>query len=218
MPSLLALALAHTLLFVAGVASLVFFRHDATLGNLAGLNPFGPSELARHFFSTDQAATRAAGCFCFASAVPLALYTAVIVARLQMLGLRDTGVYTAFAGGLAASGGLAAAGIFLWVLSVPEVAASSPVVRALHFLVFLSGGPAFAIGMGLLAGGVSVSSHFARVLPKWVVWLGLLVAVTGALSTFGLISLFMTVAIPITRVGGLGWLIAAGTSVDRPQL
>jgi hypothetical protein len=119
---------------------------------------------------------------------------------------------------LAASGGLAAAGIFLWVLSVPEVAASSPVVRALHFLVFLSGGPAFAIGMGLLAGGVSVSSHFTGVLPKWVVRLGLLVAVTGALSTFGLISLFMTVAIPITRVGGLGWLIAAGTSVDRPQL
>jgi hypothetical protein len=206
------------LLVVAGVAALVVFRHDAALGDLAGLNPFGPPELARHFFSTEQEATRAAGFFCFASAIPLAIYTAVMVARLHLLGLQDAAVYTAFAGGLAASGGLAAAGISLWVLSVPEVTASIPVVRTLHFLVFLCGGPAFAIGMGLLAGGVSVSSRFTGLLARWLVSFGLVVAVTGVLSAFGLISLPMTVAIPITRVGGIGWLIAAGASVDRSRL
>jgi len=68
---------------------------------------------------------------------------------------------------------------------------------------------------GLLAAGVSASSHFARLLPKWVVRLGLVIAATGALSALGLLSLPMTVAIPVTRVGGFVWLIAVGALMPR---
>ncbi len=210
MPSLLSLAAVYTLLVIASVAAIAFLRRDTALSGMVALNPFGPAEVARNFFAANPEAIRVSAFFCFASAIPLAMYTATIVARLQLLGSRHAGAYTAFAGGLVASGGLAAAGLFLWVLSVPEASASVPVARALHFLVFLCGGPAFAVGLGLLAGGVSVSGHFARLLPEWVVWLGLVIAAAGALSAFGLLSLPMTVAIPVTRVGGFGWLLAAG--------
>ncbi|HEX8942962.1 MAG TPA: hypothetical protein VF785_07495 [Gemmatimonadaceae bacterium] len=214
-PSLLSLGATHTLLVVAAVVALVFLRHDAALSDMSALNPFGPPEIARRFFSTDPEASRVAGFFCFASAMPLAIYGATIVARLQFLGARHDGAYMAFAGGIAASGGLAAAGLFLWMLSVPEAATSIPITHALHLLVFLCGGPAFAVGLGLLAAGVSVSGHFARLLPTWVVWLGFLIATTGVLSMFGLLSLPMTVAIPITRVGGFGWLLAVGTTIRK---
>jgi len=215
MPSLVSLAAAYTLLVVASVAALAFLRHDATLSGMAALNPFGPPEISRHFFSTNPEAVRFSALLDFASAIAFAIYTATTVARLQFLGVRHAGVQTAFAGGLAASGGLSAAGLFLWVLSVPEAVASVPVARALHFLIFLCGGPAFALGMGLLAAGVSASSHFARLLPKWVVRLGLVIAATGALSALGLLSLPMTVAIPVTRVGGFVWLIAVGALMPR---
>jgi len=208
--SLLVLAAAYVLLVVASVAALILLRHSATLRDVAALNPFDSPESSRRFFSSAPEATRVSGFLGFASAIPLAIYTANIVARLQCLGVRHAGVYAAFAGGVAAAGGLAAAGLSLWMLSVPEAAASIPVARTLHFVTFLCGGPAFAVGFGLLAGGVSVSTHDAQVLPRWVVWFGLAIASTGALSAFGLLSIPMTVAIPITRVGGFGWLLAVG--------
>jgi hypothetical protein len=213
-PSLLPLAVAYALLVTASVAALAFFRHDMALIGPSALNPFGPSETSRLFLVANPEGIRASAFLCFASAIPLSIYTATIVGLLQYLGPRDAKSYVAFAGGLAASGGLAAAGLFLWVLSVPEAAASVPVARVLHFLVFLTGGPAFAAGMGLLAAGVS-SSHFANVLPRWLVWLGLSIGGTGVLSTLGLLSVPMTVAIPVTRVGGFVWLIAVGALVPK---
>jgi hypothetical protein len=208
--SLLVLAAAYVLLVVASVAALILLRQPATLRDIAALNPFDSAESSRQFFASAPEAIRVSGFLCFASAIPLAIYTAIIIARLQCLGVRHAGVYAAFAGGIAAAGGLAAAGLSLWMLSVPEAAASIPVARTLHFLTFLCGGPAFAVGLGLLAGGVSVAGYVARVLPPWVVWYGLAIAATGALSAFGLLSVPMTIAIPVTRVGGFGWLLAVG--------
>ena len=217
-PSLLSLAVAYSLLVIASVAALAFLRHDTALRGMAALNPFGPPESSRLLFATNPDAIRASAFLCFASALPLGIYTAIIVSRLQRLGARDAESYIAFAGGLSASAGLAAAGLLLWVLSVPEVAGSVAVARALHFLIFLTGGPAFAAGMGLLAAGVSRSNQFAHILPKWVVWLGHLIAATGALSTLGMLSVPMTVAIPLTRFGGIVWLIVVGARLrrDRP--
>jgi hypothetical protein len=66
------------------------------------------------------------------------------------------------------------------------------------------------MGMGLLAGGASMSLLATGLLPNWVTRLGLALAVTGALSSLGLLIVPMTVAIPVTRVGGFVWLIAVG--------
>jgi len=215
-PSLLSLGVAYVLLVTASVAALVFFRHDMALIAPSALNPFGPSEPSRLFFVANPEGIRASAFLGFASAISLTIYTATIIGLMECLGPRDAKSYVAFAGGLAASGGLAAAGLFLRVLSVPEAAASVPVARVLHFLVFLTGGPAFAAGMGLLAAGVSCS-HFANVLPKWLVWLGLSIGATGVLSTFGLLSVPMTVAIPVTRVAGFVWLIAVGALAPKRE-
>lgn len=214
-PSLLMLSVVHTLLFFASLAAIALLRKGSGLAAMLSLNPYGPAEAARNFFAGNPQAVRVSAFFLFGSAIPLGIYAATIVSRLRFLGVRAAGSYIAHFGGLAASGALAVAALCLWVLSVPEASASLSVTRALHFLSFLLGGTAFAAGFGLLAAGVSVTSYFARLLPRWLVWFGLVIAVAGELSTLSLVALPMTFAIPITRFGGFVWLIAAGASMPK---
>jgi hypothetical protein len=74
----------------------------------------------------------------------------------------------------------------------------------------LFGGAGFAVAFGLLAAGVSVTSHFAGLLPRWLVVLGMVVAVAGELSSLSLIAYPANLAIPVTRFVGFAWLILVG--------
>ncbi|HEY2495710.1 MAG TPA: hypothetical protein VGK24_01465 [Candidatus Angelobacter sp.] len=204
-PSLLALAIVHTLLFAANIIAGALLRHGAIF-----VNPYGPAESARQFFAANPEALRVAAFFFFSSSIPLGIYTATVVSRLRFLGVRAAGSDIATYGGYAASAAIALSGLSTWILSVPEVAASLPVTRMLHFFSFLSGGTAFAVGFGLLAAGVSVTSLFLRLLPRWLVWFGLFIALAGELSTLSLMLHQTAITIPIVRFGGFIWLIAVG--------
>lgn len=98
---------------------------------------------------------------------------------------------------------------------MPEACASLAVTRVLDFLSFLFGGVAFSASFGILVAGIAITSYFYRLLPRWLVWFGLLIAVAGELSTFSLIILPMEFAIPITRFGGFFWLIAVGAVLPK---
>ena len=102
-----------------------------------------------------------------------------------------------------------------WILSLPEVAASAPLAKAIYFLSFLSGGVLYAVGFGLLAAGISVTSWFTRLLPRWLVALGMFVAVAGELSSLSLITFPANFFIPITRYIGFVWMILAAITLVR---
>jgi len=204
-PALLPLAIVHTLLFLASIVSAVLLRHGAPF-----VTPFGDAEAARAFFGANPLAVRVSAFFFFASAVPLAIYTATVVSRLRYLGVRAAGTNIALFGGFAASGAIAISGLCTWVLSVPEAASSLVAARVLYLLSFLFGGASFAVAFGLLAAGVSVTSHFARLLPRWLVVLGMIAAVAGELSSLSLIAYPANFAIPLTRFVGFAWLILVG--------
>ena len=178
-------------------------------------NPHGPIEEARQFFTANPQALRWSAFFAFGSAVPLGIYTATVVSRLRFRGVRAAGTNIALLGGLAAALALAVSALCSWVLSVPEVNSSIATMRLMHFLSFLAGGVAFAVGFGLLAAGVSVTSLFARLLPGWLVGLGLLIAVAGELSSISLVAYPMAFALPVTRFGGFVWLIAIGSFLPK---
>src|SRR5436853_5496680 len=211
-PSLLPLAIVYTLLFVANIASAILLRHGPPF-----VTPFGDAEAARSFFAANPFAMKVSAFFFFGSAVPLAIYTATVVSRLRYLGVRAAGTNIALAGGLAASGAIAVSALCSWVLSLPEVTASLAATKALHFLSFLFGGVSFAVGFGLLAAGVSVTSHFFRLLPRWLTWFGLFLALAGELSTFSLIAYPANLALPITRFGGFIWLIAVAALLPKTR-
>jgi hypothetical protein len=209
-PRLLPLAIVHILLFVANILSVVLLRHGA-----AFVTPFGDAEAARAFFAANPLALKVSAFFFFGSAVPLAIYTATVVSQLRYLGVRAAGTNIALFGGFAASGTIAISGLCTWVLSVPEVAGSVVATRVLYFLSFLFGGAGFAVGFGLLAAGVSVTGHFARLLPRWLVVLGMIVAVAGELSSLSLITYPANIAIPVTRFVGFAWLIIVGAHLPN---
>jgi hypothetical protein len=209
-PSLLWLALVHIALFVASLVAGSLLRHGSGF-----VTPFSPPEAVQQFFASNSEAVRVSAFLFFASSVPFGIYAATIVSRLRFLGVRAAGCYIALLGGFAAFGAIALSSLYSWVLSVPEVSASLPETRALYFLSFLSGGVGFAVTFGLLAAGVSVTSHFFRLLPRWLVWFGLVIAVAGELSVFSLISYPANFFIPVTRYLGFIWLIAVGVSLPN---
>jgi hypothetical protein len=209
-PPLLALAIVHTLLFVANIASTVLLRHGPSF-----VTPFGDAEAARAFFAANPLAVKLSAFFFFGSAVPLGIYTATVVSRLRYLGVRAAGTNIALFGGFAASGAIAISGLCSWVLSVPEVSASLVATRVLFFMSFLFGGASFAVAFGLLAAGVSVTGHFARLLPRWLVVVGMIVAVAGELSFMSLIVFPANLAIPVTRFVGFAWLILVGGRLPK---
>jgi hypothetical protein len=202
------LAVVSTVLLVAGLAV------SAALGGTVP-SPYAGGAEIRHYFVSAPEAARAGGVLVFASAVPLAIYAATASARLRQLGVTAPGATIALAGGVLASGALAFSGLFLWVLSRPGVAGSTSVVRALHDLVFVTGGVAHVVFLGLLLAGVAVPGLIVGLLPRPLAWAGLVIAAVAELSTLSLLAPALSVLLPLARFPGLAWLIAAGFLLPR---
>ena len=202
----------HILLFAAGLAAAAALRHGAS-----SVTPFAPAEALRSYFTQSPAAVRVSSFFLFGSAVPLGIFAVTAVSRLRHLGVRAAGTNIALLGGLTATNALLLSGIAGWVLSVPEVSASEPVVKAIYFLNFLLGGVVYAVGFGLLAAGVSVTSHFMRLLPRWLVALGMLIALAGELSSISLIAYPANFFIPITRFVGFIWMLSIAVALTKDR-
>lgn len=208
-PSLLLLALMYTLLVAASVIGLLL-KHGAAV-----VNPYSPAEQARTFFADNPVTLRVSAFFLFGSSVPLGIYAATVVSRLRFLGARAAGTYIALLGGFAASLWLVISSFCVWALSVKEVSASLGATRLLHFMTVLFGGVGFAVAFGLLAAGVSVTSYFLHLLPRWLVWLGIVIALLGEISSVSLLTLWASPTIPVVRLAGFAWLIAVGATLPK---
>ncbi len=209
-PSLLLLATAHLLIFASGLVAAAALRHGARF-----VTPFAPAEELRAFLALSPTAVRVSNFFLFGSAVPFGIFAVTTVSRLRYLGVRAAGTNIALLGGLIATIALILSGIVGWILSVPEVLASAPVVKMVSFLNFLLGGIVFSVGFGLLAAGVSVTCYFMRLLPRWLVAFGMLIALTGELSSLSLVAYPANFFIPITRYLGFIWMFSVAVAVTR---
>jgi hypothetical protein len=211
-PSLILLAIVHVLLFVAGLVAAATLRHGAPY-----VTPFAPAEALRSFLAQSPTAVRVSNFFLFGSAVPFGIFAVTTVSRLRYLRVRAAGTNIALLGSLIATIALILSGSAGWILSLPDVLASAPVVKAISFLNFLLGGVVFAVGFGLFSAGVSVTSHFMRLLPRWMVVLGILVGVTGELSSFSLIAFPANFFIPITRYLGIVWMLSVAVALTKDR-
>ena len=209
-PSLLLLAIVHVLLFAANLAVAAALHHGAPY-----INPFAPAEAVRAFFMQNPSATRIGSFLLFGSAVPFGLFVVTTMTWLRFLKVRAAGVNITFFGGLMAAFALILSGLSGWIVSLPNIAESAPLAKAIYFLSFLSGGVTYAVGFGLLAAGVSVTSYYTRHLPRWLVTLGMIVAVAGELSSFSLIAYPANFLIPITRYLGFIWMLFVAVKLTR---
>ena len=211
-PSLILLATVHLLIFVSGLVTASVLRHGAHFAT-----PFASAEELRAFLALSPTAVRVSNFFLFGSAIPFGIFAVTTVSRLRFMGVRAAGTNIALLGGLIATIALILSGCVGWILSVPEVVASAPIVKAVNFLNFLLGGVVFAVGFGLLAAGVSVTCYFMRLLPRWLVAFGMLLALTGEASSLSLIAYPANFFIPITRYLGFIWMFSVAVAMTRDR-
>ena len=149
--------------------------------------------------------------------IPLGLFTASAVSRLQFLGVNAAGTYIALFGGfLTVFDGVVAAST-LWAAVHAGVAAEAGLLTAMYYLSYALGGPGFSVPMGLLIAGICVPAAIFKLLPKWLVVFGFLLAVAGELSWLNLVFPQALFLIPLVRFPGFVWLIAAGFALPKTK-
>lgn len=214
-PHLGALAIVYTVLFNAGLYPVTIFADKIHFPG-----PWEPGDVIVSYFQTHPLPVLICLFLQFGAIIPLGIFAATVVSRLHFLGVRAAGPYIALFGGFATVFCGMAASFLLWVMVHPGIAQDAALLRALYYLSYAFGGPGFSVPMGLLLAGVSVPALFLKLLPKWVVGLGLVLAVCGELSWLNLIVPKALFLIPLVRFPSFVWLIATGfllpKAVTRP--
>jgi hypothetical protein len=209
-PHLGAVAIVYTFLFNAGLYPVTIFA-DKT--HWPG--PWEPGDVIVAYFQTHALPVLICVFLQVGAAIALGIFTATVVSRLQFLGARAAGPYIALFGGLATVFNGMAAGFIVWAMVHPGIAQDATLLRGLYYLSYAFGGPGFSVPMGLLLAGVCIPAVFMKLLPKWLVIFGLVLAVCGELSWLNLILPGALFLIPLVRFPSFIWLIAVGFKLPR---
>jgi hypothetical protein len=154
----------------------------------------------------------------FGSAVPLGIFTAAITSRLKFHGVNASGVNIALYGGIAASLFIAISGLSGWVLSQLSALKETEAIHGFQLLDFITGGVAHVVTLGLLIAGVSVTAAFTKLIPRWMVWLGLASAACCELSVLSMFFPAFYLFIPLGRFPGFIWMIAVGFTLPASRI
>jgi hypothetical protein len=148
----------------------------------------------------------------------LGLFGVTVISRLRFLGSRAAGTYIAQLGILLVLADAFAGTMAMWTLIHPGVVEHGPTLLALYFLSYALGGPGFSVPMGLFLAGVSVTAGFMKLLPKWMVVYGLILAVAGEASFFHLVFPKLLFLVPLVRFPGFIWLVLAGFMLQKQRV
>jgi hypothetical protein len=211
-PPLALVAGAYTLLFLAGLYPVTIF------GGLPYFpGPWEPIETIVAFFQARPTAVRICAFLQFGAAIPLGIFTASVVSRLQFLGVRAAGTHIALFGGFATAVTMIASSSVLWTMAQPGIADDSAVLHALYWLVQGFGGSGFSVPFGILIAGVTIPAAIMKLLPKWIVALGIALAICGELSWINLMVPAALPLVPLTRFPGFVWMIAVGFALPNTR-
>jgi len=211
-PNLGVVGVVYAVLFLASLAATEILSKGNHLPS-----PVISADLMQAFFTGNGDAVSLAAFLQFGAAVPLGIFAATLASRLQFLGLNVAGVFITLFGGFAASLFSAISAVLQWALALPGVASQADITHLLHLLSFATGGVGFVVTFGLFLAGVSVIAWFTRILPRWLVVLGLVIAAIAQLSSLSLIFIPATFLLPVVRFVGLIWMIATGLLLPRSR-
>lgn len=207
-PPLWLVATTHTFLFLAGLYPVTVFGGEPYFPG-----PWESPETIAAFFQARPTAVRVCAFLQFGAAIPLGIFAASVASRLQFLGARVAGVSIALFGGIATAVTMIAASSALWVMAQPGIVQNRGVLQALYWLVQAFGGAGFAVPFGLLVAGVTIPAAFMKLIPRWIVVLGIAIAICGELSWLYLMIPGTLPLVPLARFPGFVWLIAIGVAL-----
>jgi hypothetical protein len=205
-------ALVYFILFVGG-----FVFNQISTSGASFPTPYDPVQKAQEYYQHFQSTTRIYSFFIFWSALPLGIFTAFFTSRLFNLGIHRGGLNIAAFGGYAAAVFIALSGLCTWILSQPNIATEPGITRGIQLLGFASGGTGNVVFAGLLIAGISVTAGLALLIPKWIMWSGLILAAISLLSMFNMIFEGVSILLPIGRFLGIIWMIIAGFKLKKEK-
>lgn len=213
-PPLGILAVAFTVSFCAGLSFVISF--SPTSPHFPA--PWDTGEIIIAYFRDYPHAVLMCSFLQFVAAVPLGLYVVSVVSHFRFHGVKTAVPYIALFGGLIAAANIFLSSLFLWVMAYPDLARDASVIRALYYVVYAIGGVGYSLPLGIFFAGVSVAAFFTKLLPKWLVYWGFAMALTGLASSLSLISMNLLFFIPLTRFVGFIWLIISGFKLDSKKI
>ena len=221
-PHLGAIAVAYVALKVASVVPVSAFGIPFGVRPpfFPGLN--APVDGVAAYFSAHPSQVLLCAFLQFGTAIPFGIFSAAILSRLRSLGINVASIYIAFLGGLMAAIDEAISGAILWVMGHSMIAQVPVLTQTFHYLAVAFGGPGFTMPQGLLMAGISIPAAHWKLLPKWMVVLGLALALTGELSWLSMVIPKAGILIPLARWPGFIWLIGVGfalpKSAEKPEI
>jgi hypothetical protein len=212
-PPLGVLAVVFVALFIVSVATNFLMTDFAPFPV-----PYDPIEQLQDYYTRFPNAVRVVSFLQMGASIPLGLFSVVIVSRLLFLRINVAGVHIALFGGVAAAVFLGLSALGTWIVSQPGVATDTGAMRVASLLAFASGGFAHTATLGLLLAGVSVPSLAFGLMPRWICWLGLVVAVIAELSLISMVFPVASPLLPLARFPALVWMIAAGFAMPKRRM
>lgn len=203
-PSLLLLAIVYTCLMLAGVR----------LGGMFKIPSDSPAN-AVAYIAAHGASMRWGSFFELGSAIPLGIFIATVVSRLRFFGVSVAGESIAFLGGTCATLMLMLSALSGWSTTRPGIAEAPGAVRTLEAVSFLGGGPGFAVALGLFLAGVSIPAGLYKMIPRWLMVLGLVIAVACELASFSVVNFNFVFGIPVGRFFSVIWMF--GIALTLPS-
>jgi hypothetical protein len=128
--------------------------------------------------------------------------------------VQAAGEVIALFGGVGASILLMLSALCGWSVTRPGIAEANGAVSILQALSFAGGGPGFVVPFGLFVAGVSITAGLHRLIPRWLMWLGVLIAVACELASLTLVVWNAAYFIPVGRFVSVVWMI--GVAVTLP--
>ena len=172
-------------------------------------SPFSEPAQIERFFSANRPQVQALAVVqTLASGSFLAFTASSTALLLQTAGTRTPFFWVALAAGAVAGSFVLLTALFVWTLSRPAIEESPPLLRALHDLAYIAGGPAHVFAVALYLGASSLAILSTSILPDWVAWLGLTGTVVSAPVALTMIWHPAAWILPITRILLASWILS----------
>lgn len=201
-PPLPPIAIATVALFMASLVLPIVLAGGATYPS-----PYSDETDIVEYFRANSTAVLVTALLQFAAA--LAIFAATVSVRLNHLGIRAPRPTIGLVGGILASASMATSALVTWTLTRPEILAHTELVRLVHDLAFITGGPGFIVPSGLLVAGIAVPGLIARLLPRRHAQAGLVIAGLAMFATLTVALPELSILLPIVRFSSLAWLVVA---------
>ncbi|SMX96013.1 hypothetical protein BSP239C_02695 [Brevibacterium sp. 239c] len=201
-PPLPPIAIATVALFMASLILPTVLAKGATFPS-----PYGDADIVVGYFQNNPTPVLITALLQFAASIPLVIFTATASVRLNHLGVCVPGPTIGLVGGILSAALLQMSALLTWTLTRPEILEHAELIRVLHDLAFITGGPGFIVPSGLLIAGIAVPGLIAGLLPRWLAWAGLVIAGLAMIALLAIAFPALSILLPIVRFPTLAWLV-----------